>query len=122
MKMIVLALQVLGLYGLYQIGNFIQLTLHIEIPGNIIGMILLFLLLNYNIIQPKWIERGASLLLSNLPLLFIPVTVGIMDYAYLFKGWGALSLVEAFVGTLIVMGTSAYVSQLVAKKRETEKS
>ncbi len=87
-------IQIGGLYMLYMIGSFIQQLLHIPIPGSMIGMLLLFLLLMTGIVKEKWISRGANMLLSHLTLLFIPATVGVMDYVELFQEgeYGPLSL------------------------------
>ncbi|WLR50284.1 CidA/LrgA family holin-like protein [Bacillus tianshenii] len=118
MKWIKMIVQIAFLFGFYFIGTWIQEALNLFIPGSIIGMLLLFTMLKAKIIKLHWIESGASFLLSHLPLLFIPVTVGIMDYFSLFKGKGALSLLVVFLSTVLVMITSAYASQWIALRQE----
>lgn len=44
----------------------------LNIPGSILGIILLFLLLQLKIIPLKWIESGANFLLAHLMLFLIP--------------------------------------------------
>src|SRR5699024_1878449 len=76
------------LYFISFIGNWVQYTLDLFIPGSVIRMILLFILLLTNILKVTWIEQGAQFLIKNLSLLFIPVTVGVIDYFSLFAGKG----------------------------------
>ena len=116
-KWVKIAIQIGLLYILFQVGNWIQDFFHLMIPGSVIGMILLFLLLVFNIIKVSWIESGAGLLIKHLTLFFIPVTVGIMNYFDLFKGKGFILILIVIVSTLIVMITSGYLSQWLVKKK-----
>ncbi|MED0656166.1 CidA/LrgA family protein [Anoxybacillus ayderensis] len=113
-------IQIGGLYALYMIGSFIQQLLHIPIPGSMIGMLLLFLLLMTGIVKEKWISRGANMLLSHLTLLFIPATVGVMDYVELFSGKGIWSVVIVIVSTMMVMVFAGFIGQW-AQTREQKR-
>lgn len=113
-------IQIGGLYMLYMIGSFIQQLLHIPIPGSMIGMLLLFLLLMTGIVKEKWISRGANMLLSHLTLLFIPATVGVMDYVELFSGKGIWSIVIVIVSTMMVMLFAGFIGQW-AQTREQKR-
>ncbi len=64
-----------------------------------------------------WIDKGANLLLSHLPLLFIPVTVGIIDFFDLFKGRGFFSVIVVIVSTILVMVTSSFVAGWIAERK-----
>ncbi|MBA2878353.1 CidA/LrgA family protein [Anoxybacillus ayderensis] len=113
-------IQIGGLYALYMIGSFIQQLLHIPIPGSMIGMLLLFLLLMTGIVKEKWVARGANMLLSHLTLLFIPATVGVMDYVELFSGKGIWSVVIVIVSTMMVMVFAGFIGQW-AQTREQKR-
>ncbi|GIW49912.1 MAG: membrane protein [Anoxybacillus sp.] len=113
-------IQIGGLYMLYMIGSFIQQLLHIPIPGSMIGMLLLFLLLMTGIVKEKWVSRGANMLLSHLTLLFIPATVGVMDYVELFSGRGIWSIVIVIVSTMMVMLFVGFIGQW-AQTREQKR-
>lgn len=110
--------QIAILYLFYYAGVWIQHALHLLMPGSIIGMLLLFCLLMTKKFKISWIDKGAGFLLSHLPLLFIPVTVGIIDFFDLFKGRGFFSIVVVIVSTILVMVTSAFVSQWIAVRKE----
>jgi len=64
-----------------------------------------------------WIEDGAVFFNNNLPLFFIPATVGIIDYFYLFSGKGFLLIIIVLVSTALVMSVSGLVSQKVAREK-----
>jgi holin-like protein len=49
------------------------------IPGGVLGLILFYLALQIGLIKLKWVERAAGLLLRHMVLLFVPLTVGLME-------------------------------------------
>lgn len=120
MTMIRVCLHIMALYVLLFIGNFLQETFQLFIPGSVIGMLLLFFLLKTKIVKLKWIEEGTSLLLRHLTLFFIPVTIGIIEYFNLFAGKGIFLVIAAVVSTALVMGTSGLVSERLAKGKEVQ--
>lgn len=65
--------------GIYYLGIWISDLIKplILIPGNIIGMGLLFLLLNFKIVKIENIEKTSSFLLSHMGLFFIPLCVSL---------------------------------------------
>jgi holin-like protein len=122
LKIVNLVIQIILLYIIYLIGVWIQETLHLFIPGSIIGMLLLFMLLCTNMIKINWFDTGAQWLIQNLPLFFLPVTVGIITFFHIFLGKGFFILVIVIVSTFLVMITTGRVGQgLVNRKvRENE--
>lgn len=120
MTMIRVCLHIMALYVLLFIGNFLQETFQLFIPGSVIGMLLLFFLLKTKIVKLKWIEEGTSLLLRHLTLFFIPVTIGIIEYFNLFAGKGIFLVIAAVVSTALVMGTSGLISEHLAKGKEVQ--
>jgi len=103
---------------IYLVGNFIQQTLGLFIPGSVIGMILLFILLMTNVIHVKWIEAGSAFLNKYLAILFVPATVGIVNYLHLFAGKGFLLFVVVMLSTILVMGGSGLVSEWALKRKQ----
>ncbi|MRH41566.1 CidA/LrgA family holin-like protein [Aquibacillus halophilus] len=118
MYIIYLSLQISILYIFYVIGTWIQEALHLSIPGSIIGMLLLFLLLSMKIVKKEWVELGSSLLVRHLPLLFLPIIVGIINYFDLFAGKGLLLIVITIFSTILVMTSSGLVSQWTGRRVE----
>lgn len=62
------------------VGKFIAYLLPFPFPGSILGMLTLFLLLNFQLVRMRWIEPSANLLLRHMGLLFIPVAVSLLAY------------------------------------------
>ena len=62
------------------VGKWLSSLLPFAFPGSILGMLILFLLLNFQLVRMHWIEPSASLLLRHMALLFIPVAVGLLAY------------------------------------------
>ncbi|MDA3129752.1 CidA/LrgA family protein [Aliibacillus thermotolerans] len=106
------------LYGFYYIGAALQTWLDIAVPGSILGMFLLLLLLFTKVIRPEWIAKGTTLILAHMPLLFLPVTAGVIVYLDLFKGSGIFMIIVVYVSTLIVMLSTAWIAQTLINRGE----
>lgn len=118
MKIVKSIVQIGFLYFLLLIGNSIARLLHLPIPGSIIGLVLLFLLLQFHIIKLEWIELGAALLLSELLLFFIPSAIGVIDYDALF-GVQGMKVVLVIVGSaIIVMFITGYTAQWLERRKK----
>ncbi|WP_342437500.1 CidA/LrgA family holin-like protein [Paenibacillus sp. FSL L8-0436] len=111
-------LQVAGLTIFSMLINTLTPLLHIPIPGSIIGMILLFLLLESGVIRLNWVEVGASWLLAELLLFFIPSAIGVMKYSSLLEADGLQVLAVVIVGTFAVMAGSGLLTGAIYKVKE----
>jgi holin-like protein len=119
MKKIALGLlQVAGLAVFSLLVNMLTSFLHIPLPGSIIGMILLFLLLESGVIRLNWVELGASWLLAELLLFFIPSAIGVMKYSKLLEADGLQVLAVVLVGTFAVMASSGVLTGAIYKIKE----
>ncbi|PIC63193.1 hypothetical protein CSV79_13025 [Sporosarcina sp. P13] len=110
-------IQVIVLYGFFMLGSFLRETLSIPLPGSIIGLLLLWALLSFRVIPLRFVEKGAYVFLSTLPLYMIPATVGVMNYGYVFVGKGWLLIVITIGSTFITMAVASLVSQSIAKRQ-----
>lgn len=115
MNILRLILHILILYAFYYIGVWIQTTFNLFVPGSIIGMLLFFLLLTTKVLKVKWIENGTQFLLRHMPLLFVPVTVGIINYLNLFSGKGFVLVLIVLISTAIVMTSGGWIAQWLLK-------
>ncbi|CDQ38133.1 MULTISPECIES: CidA/LrgA family protein [Virgibacillus] len=113
-----IAVHICLLYLIFLLGNWIEHTLGLFIPGSVIGMLILFLLLITNIIQVSWIAEGANFIVKNLAFFFIPVTVGVLNYYQLFSGKGFLLIIIVLISTIFVMAGSGIVSQWLVRRKE----
>lgn len=119
-----IALQILLLYLLCYIGNLVVDWLHLPLPGSIIGLIMLLILLHLKVIPKKAVAKGAGALLPILTLLFIPATVGIVNYPELLSSYGVILLASTFLSTVFALITTALfakkIEQLEGKEKEVE--
>ena len=61
------------------VGEGISSVFHLPVPGSIIGLVLLFLALQFKILRLRHISMVGNFLLANMTILFLPPAVGIMD-------------------------------------------
>ncbi|MBU5210364.1 CidA/LrgA family protein [Heyndrickxia oleronia] len=117
-KGFVIICQIFLLWVINELGTFIVNILHIPVPGNIIGMLLLLIFLLTGIIQLKWVDIGASLLNRHLSFFFIPISVGLMTLGSIFMSSGIRLLFILVLSAIIGIIGTGLTSQLLAKKRE----
>ncbi len=93
----------------YFIGGFI--------PGNIIGMILLFCALYFNLLKPARIKSISTGLTRNMAIFFVPAGVGLLESLDLLKQyWFSITVVSA-ISTIFVI----VVVGLIQEKMETRR-
>ena len=63
----------------FQLLGFLLHWLGIPIPGGVLGLLVFYLALSAGLVKLQWVERAANLLLLHMVLLFVPLTVGLMD-------------------------------------------
>ena len=118
MKYLKMILQLALLYAIYLLGVFIQTIGNLSVPGSIIGMLLLFGAMHFNVVKREWFLLGGSFLLKHLTLFFIPATIAVIDYLDLFRGIGLITIGIAFLSTVIVMIISTCICDFLLMKGE----
>ncbi|RUS45888.1 CidA/LrgA family holin-like protein [Cohnella sp. AR92] len=90
--------------------------LHLPIPGTILGILILFALLELKVVKLDWIELGSKWLLAEMLLFFIPATVGIINYKSLVIHQGVAIALVILCSTFAVMLCSGLMGQWFAGK------
>ena len=94
-------LQLLIIFGFSFIGNVISNVFRLPVPGSILGMILLFLTLQFKILEFRHVDEAGSFLINNMTILFLPAGVGIMaKWNLISHFWAQILLIV--VGALII--------------------
>ncbi|EQF11942.1 CidA/LrgA family protein [Clostridioides difficile] len=93
---IILSIWVIGEY----ISSFIQGI--ILIPGSIVGMLLLFLLLQFKVLDLSSIENVSGFFLDNMAIFFIPAGVSLIKSLDLIRENVLVLLLVICLSTLIV--------------------
>ncbi|MDY0268173.1 CidA/LrgA family protein [Trichloromonas sp.] len=92
------------------LGEVLSSSLALPVPGNVLGMGLLLLALNFKLVRPEWVEEAVNLLLSNLALFFVPAGVGVMVYFDLLAAEWLPIVVATFLSTFVVMAVTGWVA------------
>jgi holin-like protein len=90
----------------FLLGSWLH-RLGVPIPGGVLGLILFFLALQVGLVKLKWVERTAGLLLRHMVLLFVPLTVGLMEMGELLSKQAlaiTASLLVSLVAVLLTTG------------------
>ena len=102
-------------------GELLKYVIPLPVPASIYGLVILFILLETSILKLDAIKETSVFLIEIMPLMFIPAGVGLME------SWGDLNsmLVEVvviiLVSTVLVMGVSGKVTELVLKRSANKK-
>lgn len=97
-------------------------VLHWKIPGSILGIIVIFILLQTKILRLEWIELGAKWLLAELLLFFIPSAVGIIKYQHILVDNGVRVVFVITLSTIIVMACTGLLANKIAERKEQKSS
>jgi holin-like protein len=92
----------------YYIGEFLSLQIGGFISPSVMGMLILFALLQFKILKTTWIEKASDFLLDNLVLFFVPATAGVALIPFAIIKDDALTVIIASIISsvlvLIVVG------------------
>lgn len=99
------------------LGELLVSLIEMPIPGNILGMILVFAALKLKLIKIQSVKPASDKLLKYMVLFFIPYGVGLMSYFDFIKtNWNTLVLATG-LSTLITLYVTAIIQQKLEKKR-----
>lgn len=93
------------------LGDGIQKLTNLAMPGSIIGLLLLFLSLKTKLIKLEDIQKTGSFLQKNMAILFVPVSVGLLNYLDVLKMHGLPLLIIIFISTAITYVLTAKFSE-----------
>lgn len=111
----IVPLQVLLYVGLFIFSQHLVTWLHLPLPANIVGMILLLTMIMLRILPVKWVKAGSNWLLAEMLLFFIPAVVAVVNYSDLLRveGWRILMVIT--LSTLLVLAATGLVVDRVSR-------
>lgn len=71
--------QVLLYAGLFIFSQYLVSRLHLPLPANLVGMVLMLALIVCRIIPLSWVRAGARWLLAEMLLFFVPAVVAVVN-------------------------------------------
>lgn len=99
-------------------GEMVHRFLNIPVPGNVIGMIILFICLCTGIIKLDMIGDISSFLIDHLAFFFLPAGVGLIACIKILGGSWIAILVITLAVTVIVMVITGHTVQLLMRSRK----
>lgn len=95
------------LFALCWLCQWVESVLPLPFPASVLALVLLLLLLCVRALRAEQLRETSNFLLGNLPLLFVPASAGIIQYAdVIFSNAAAfltvcvVSLVATFAATV----------------------
>jgi holin-like protein len=113
----IFTLQIAGLWLVYHLNAWAVARFHLPVPGNVLGMLVLFALLMTGVVKLEWVAGAADLLTKHLAFFFIPVAVGLMQWGDLLWHTGHWLLLAIVLSTLAGLATTGGLLQLVAARQ-----
>lgn len=98
-------------------GEILNRVIPLPIPASIYGIVIMFALLETGLLPLSAVAETGDLLIEVMPLMFIPAAVGILDSWELIRGSLLAYVVIVAVSTVVVMGVSGTVTQLIIRRR-----
>jgi holin-like protein len=98
---------ILGFLLLGMLSN----RLGVPIPGGVLGLLLFFLAMSTGLVKLGWVEKIGSLLLRHMALMFVPLTVGLMDMGPILSRQAVPILASLVVSTMAVVLTTGLLGR-----------
>lgn len=92
----------------------------IAIPGSVIGMVLLFLALHFNVLELGAVDEVGTWLTDNMAIFFVPIGVGLMtNFSVLADFWIEL-LIIMVISSAFMMGLTGLIVQKINAHSKTK--
>ncbi len=101
--------QIVLLAAIWLLADIAVRTLHLPLPANLTGMLLLLACILLGVVKAQWFSAGARWLLAEMLLFFVPAVVAVVNYQELLLQEGWRIMVVLLVSTTLVLGTTALV-------------
>lgn len=99
--------QLLIIFGFSFVGDTLSNSLHLPVPGSILGMIFLFLALQFKVLKFTDVDEVGSFLINNMTILFLPAGVGIMaKWSLISDFWWQIAVIVllALIVNVFILG------------------
>lgn len=81
--------QIVLLAAIWLLADTAVRTLHLPLPANLTGMLLLLACILLGVVKAEWFSAGARWLLAEMLLFFVPAVVAVVNYQALLLQEGA---------------------------------
>ncbi len=100
------------------IGMAVQHYLALSIPGSIIGMLVLFIAMVSGLIPAEMVRPTANLFIRYMILMFIPISVGLIDHYELLVN-NAFSILASTIGgsAIVLIILALMLEKILVRKK-----
>lgn len=105
-------------FGITFISEIIAKLLPINIPPSIIGIVILFTLLELKVLKIEDVEMTGDYLIKIMPILFVPAGVGLIKYLDVLKIVAVPMVFVITLSTAIIMTAVGVVTQKLVEKKK----
>jgi len=113
LRRIQVPLQVIFYIAFFMVAQQLVDWLHLLLPANIVGMLLLLALIMLRVLPLDWVKAGSRWLLAEMLLFFVPAVVAVVNYSQLLRVDGWRIMLVIVVSTLLVLSATALVVERV---------
>lgn len=114
-------LQFAIIVGICLVGEFLHKIVGVPVPGNILGMVLLFILLCLKVVKIDYIKDVSDFLLKYIAFFFLPPSISIMAAEDEVLSQWPLLLAMCVALTIVTMVSTGWAVQLSVQISKTIK-
>jgi len=104
------------LWGISLLGGYLSSLTDLPIPGNVLGVVILFCLLCLGVIKLEQVEGMADFLLKHLVFFFIPIVTGLMEWGGMFREHALALTLAIAVSSLATLFACAWLTLALRRK------
>ena len=102
------------------IGEILNRIIPLPVPASIYGMGILFIALCTGAIKLSAVKETGKLLITIMPLMFIPPAVGLLESWDIMQEFIVALIVISIASTVIVIAATGHATQFIIKHKEKE--
>lgn len=120
--------QVVALSMIWFLADFLVSTFYIPLPANLTGMLLLLTLVIMRVVKVDWLRKGATWLLAEMLLFFVPAVIAVVNYQELMQQQGLRIMAVLVISTIMVIAITAwtvdkmYRLELILARRKSNRA
>ena len=106
------------IWGMTMAGEFLNFLLPFPVPAGVYGLFLLLGALLTGVVKIESVEATGNFLMDIMSMMFIPATVGLMEYAQQIKEILVPYTVIIACSTVAVMAATGRLAQVMIERQE----
>ena len=102
-------------------GEILNRIIPFPIPASIYGLVIMFLALKIGIVKINKVQKTGNFLIDVMPIMFVPPGVAVLETLDVLQSCYIQLIMILIVSTIIVMGVTGVVTQLIINKTKKTK-